>query len=91
MLALPAPSRRLPDVPITIRCTPGVPSIAAAIAQEVQGFGCPPATAERLRTVLLASGRYDACVNGLASSHRAIAFIGLAGGELLIRADWNPA
>lgn len=64
-LLLAPPSRREHDVAISLRAPAGDPAVAEFVATAAMGSNCPPAKAERVRTCILHSGRYDCRVSFL--------------------------
>lgn len=67
MLLLRAPSRRRDDIGITLRAPAGCQRIAAEMADIAMGSACPPDVAERVRTCIYHSGRYDCRVSAAAA------------------------
>ena len=58
-LLLRAPSTRPNDMAISLRAPAGCPATADEMARLAIGSSCPPAVAERVRSCILHSGRYD--------------------------------
>lgn len=58
-LLLRAPSTRPNDIAVSLRAPSGCPVIANGVATLAMDAKCPPAVAERVRSCILHSGRYD--------------------------------
>lgn len=67
MLLLSPPSRRGNDVGITLRAPAGCQTTARTMADLAIGSSCPERVAERVRSCILHSGRYDCRVTPAAA------------------------
>lgn len=63
MLLLAPPSRRAHDVAISLRAPAGDAQAAAVVVDVALGSSCPADKAERVRSAILHSGRYDCRVS----------------------------
>lgn len=88
MLLLSPPSRRENDVAISLRAPAGDPHVAAVVAEAAMGSSCPANKAERVRSAILHSGRYDCRVSFLVVSDFVLeglrAFLAGVGAEILV-------
>lgn len=88
MLLLAPPSRRAHDVAISLRAPAGDAQAAAVVVDVALGSSCPADKAERVRSAILHSGRYDCRVSFAVVMDCVIAkmrhFLAEVGAEILV-------
>lgn len=91
MLLLAPPSRRAHDVAISLRAPAGDAKAAAVVVDVALGSSCPADKAERVRSAILHSGRYDCRVSFAVVMDCALEnmrhFLGEVGAEILVIGD----
>ncbi len=81
-LLLAPPSRRGNDVAISLRASSRDAAVADLIACEAMGASCPTDKADRVRSAILHSGRYDCRVSRSVISKRNLEYLDETLGEV---------